>query len=74
VGDDSKKLHNANERAILHAICTGVGIGGHAIRKGLGPTSRMWGFTLGYAIEVEVATANVEIRQANNAHNADLFW
>ncbi|KAK3295219.1 uncharacterized protein B0H64DRAFT_321750 [Chaetomium fimeti] len=74
LGAMSKSLHRAGGRAITHAVCPGVGIGGHATIGGLGPTARMWGSTLDHVVEVEVVTADGEIRRANSSQNSDLFW
>ncbi|EAQ91735.1 hypothetical protein CHGG_03670 [Chaetomium globosum CBS 148.51] len=74
LGQMSENLHNAGGRAITHAVCPGVGVGGHATIGGLGPTSRMWGSTLDHVVEVEVVTADGEIRRANSSQNSDLFW
>jgi FAD/FMN-containing dehydrogenase len=34
----------------------------------------MWGSTLDHVLEVEVVTADGEIRRASNTENSDLFW
>ena len=46
LGDVTKRLHDAGNRAISHGTCPQVGIGGHATIGGLGPTSRQWGSAL----------------------------
>ncbi|CAH0052526.1 unnamed protein product [Clonostachys solani] len=67
-------LHNNGARAIAHGTCPSVGVGGHATIGGLGPMSRMWGSALDHVEEVEVVTADGEIRRASYTENADLFF
>lgn len=44
------------------------------LQGGLGPMSRMWGSALDHVEEVEVVTADGEIRRASYTENADLFF
>ncbi|KAK2616563.1 hypothetical protein QQS21_000606 [Conoideocrella luteorostrata] len=68
------QLHKNGKRAVAHGTCPGVGAGGHATIGGIGPSSRMWGTLLDHVLEVEVVTADGEIRMANEKENSDLFW
>lgn len=74
LGDVTKRLHNAGNRAMAHGICPQVGIGGHATIGGLGPTSRQWGSALDHVEEVEVVLADSTIVRASQSQNPDLFW
>lgn len=73
LGDLDEEL-DKHGRAISHGICPTVGIGGHATIGGIGPSSRLWGTALDHIEEVEVVTADGEIRRASYTENADLFF
>jgi len=74
LGELDEYLHDNGGRAIAHGTCPSVGVGGHATIGGLGPMSRMWGSALDHVEEVEVVTADGEIRRASYTENADLFF
>ncbi|KAK3903190.1 hypothetical protein C8A05DRAFT_43537 [Staphylotrichum tortipilum] len=74
LGDMAKRLHDAGGRAVPHAACPGIGIGGQATIGGLGSMSRMWGTSLDHIVEAGVVTADGEIRRANSSHNPELLW
>jgi len=74
LGDVTKCLHDAGNRAMAHGICPQVGIGGHATIGGLGPTSRQWGSALDHVEEVEVVLADSTIVRASQTQHPDLFW
>ncbi|KAH6898199.1 FAD binding domain-containing protein [Thelonectria olida] len=74
LGELDQYLHKNGGRAMAHGTCPGVGIGGHATIGGLGPMSRMWGSALDHVVEVEVVTADGEIKRASETENNDLFW
>jgi len=74
LGDVTKRLHNAGNRAMAHGVCPQVGIGGHATIGGLGPTSRQWGSALDHVVEVEVVLADSTILRASETQHPDLFW
>ena len=74
LGDVTKRLHDAGNRAISHGTCPQVGIGGHATIGGLGPTSRQWGSALDHVVEVEIVLADSSIKRCSETQNADIFW
>jgi FAD/FMN-containing dehydrogenase len=51
-----------------------VGVAGLTLGGGLGYLTRRFGWTVDNLEEVEIVTADGEIRIANRAENADLFW
>ena len=74
LGDVTKNLLAAGNRAIAHGTCPDVGIGGHATMGGLGPTSRMWGSAMDHVIEAEVVLANSSILTVNPQTHPEIFW
>ncbi|KAL2072607.1 hypothetical protein VTL71DRAFT_11950 [Oculimacula yallundae] len=74
LGDVTKRLHDAGNRAIAHGTCPQVGIGGHATIGGLGPSSRQWGSTLDHVVEVEIVLADSSFKRCSETQNADIFW
>lgn len=46
----------------------------YVVQGGIGPSSRMWGTALDHVLEVEVVTADGQIRKASQNENSDLFW
>jgi FAD/FMN-containing dehydrogenase len=51
-----------------------TGVGGLTLGGGLGYLTRRFGWTVDNLEEVEIVTADGEIRIANHRENADLFW
>jgi FAD/FMN-containing dehydrogenase len=51
-----------------------VGVAGLTLGGGLGYLTRRFGWTVDNLYEVEIVTADGEIRTANREENADLFW
>ena len=51
-----------------------VGVAGLTLGGGLGYLTRRFGWTVDNLEEVEIVTADGEIRTANREENADLFW
>ncbi|MGH8868039.1 MAG: FAD-binding oxidoreductase [Actinomycetes bacterium] len=51
-----------------------VGVAGLTLGGGLGYLARRFGWTVDNLAEVEIVTADGEIRTANRVENADLFW
>ncbi|PWN23246.1 hypothetical protein BCV69DRAFT_280853 [Microstroma glucosiphilum] len=49
------------KKAIPHGTCPVVGVGGHALCGGFGPTSRKWGLTTDAFVEATVVLANSTI-------------
>jgi len=74
LGDLTKRMHDAGNRAMAHGTCPQVGIGGHATIGGLGPSSRLWGAALDHIEEVEVVLADSRIVRASATENTDIFW
>ncbi|KAG8414624.1 hypothetical protein J3459_014213 [Metarhizium acridum] len=74
LGELDHQLHKHGGRAMAHGTCPGVGAGGHATIVEIGPSSRMWGTALDHVLEVQVVTADGQVRTASQDENADLFW
>lgn len=74
LGDVTKKLLDAGNRAIAHGTCPDVGIGGHATMGGLGPASRMWGSSMDHVVEAQVVLANSSIVNASPTQYSEIFW
>ncbi|OBT95974.1 hypothetical protein VE01_06774 [Pseudogymnoascus verrucosus] len=74
LGDLTKRMHEAGNRAMAHGICPQVGLGGHATIGGLGPSSRLWGSALDHIEEVEIVLADSTIRRCSATQNPDIFW
>ena len=51
-----------------------TGVGGLTLGGGFGYLTRRWGWTVDTLEEVEIVTADGEIRVANAEENAELFW
>lgn len=62
LGDLTKRIHEAGNRAMAHGICPQVGLGGHAIIGRLGPTSHLWGTALDHIEEIEIVLADGSIK------------
>ncbi|KAG5920119.1 hypothetical protein E4U42_006308 [Claviceps africana] len=74
LGELDERLDKHGKRAMAHGTCPGVGVGGHFTIGGIGPSSRMWGTSLDHVLEMEVVTADGQVRRANEKENPDLFW
>ncbi|OBT76709.1 hypothetical protein VF21_03920 [Pseudogymnoascus sp. 05NY08] len=74
LGDLTKRMHEAGNRAMAHGICPQVGLGGHATIGGLGPSSRLWGSALDHIEEVEIVLADSTIKRCSATENIDIFW
>jgi FAD/FMN-containing dehydrogenase len=74
LGDLTKRMHDAGNRAMPHGTCPQVGLGGHATIGGLGPSSRLWGAALDQIVEMEVVLADSSITRCSEAQNPDIFW
>lgn len=55
-------------------IISTTGVAGLTLGGGFGWTTRKWGHTADHLRQVEIVTADGEIRTANAQENADLFW
>lgn len=62
------------KRAMPHGTCPPVGVGGHALCGGFGPTSRQWGMTTDNLLEAEVVLADGSIVTASPRQNKELLW
>ena len=51
-----------------------VGIAGLTLGGGLGYLTRRFGWTVDNLLEVEIVTADGQVRRASRDENADLFW
>jgi FAD/FMN-containing dehydrogenase len=51
-----------------------VGVAGLALGGGLGYLTRRFGWTVDNLLEVEIVTADGEVRRASRDEHADLFW
>lgn len=73
-------LKDVDQATQKHALATvlgfisEVGVAGLTLGGGLGYLTRRFGWTVDNLEEVEIVTADGEIRTANRHENADLFW
>jgi FAD/FMN-containing dehydrogenase len=58
----------------LGSFDSGVGVAGLTLGGGLGYLTRRFGWTVDSLAEVEIVTADSQIRTASRDENADLFW
>ncbi|KAF3923171.1 hypothetical protein ABW20_dc0108870 [Dactylellina cionopaga] len=73
LGNIAQTLYDTAKRGIPHGTCPAVGMG-HPSLGGFGISSRNWGLMLDQIVEVEVVTADGQIKRARNGFNGDLFW
>ncbi|PWN50303.1 FAD-binding domain-containing protein [Violaceomyces palustris] len=76
LGDVVKELWNQGQakRAIPHGTCPPVGVGGHSLCGGFGPTSRKWGMMTDSILEAKVVLANSSLVTASERENQELLW
>ncbi|KAH9816187.1 hypothetical protein DFH28DRAFT_891890 [Melampsora americana] len=74
VGEVALGIYSQGKRALPHATCPTVGIGGTSSFGGFGYSSRMWGLTLDNIIGHEVVLSNGTIVETSKKKNYDLFW
>lgn len=75
LGDVVKGLwKDGVQRAMPHGTCPPVGVGGHALCGGFGPTSRQWGMTTDNILEAEVVLANGTVVRTNPHNYPELLW
>ncbi|PWN88351.1 FAD-binding domain-containing protein [Acaromyces ingoldii] len=74
LGDVVKGLWHSGKRGMPHGTCPPVGVGGHALCGGFGPTSRLWGMTTDNILEAEVVLSNGTVVVANKDNHEELFW
>lgn len=60
--------------ATVFGFVSETGIGGLTLGGGFGYLSRRFGWTVDNLLEVEIVTADGEVRRASRKENADLFW
>ena len=71
---DVDRATQAHGLATVLGFVSGVGVAGLTLGGGLGYLTRRFGWTVDNLEEVEIVTADGEIRVANRAAHADLFW
>jgi hypothetical protein len=64
----------ASGRALAAGSCATVGIAGLTLGGGVGVLSRAYGLTCDALTELEIVTADGELRTATNSRDTDLFW
>jgi FAD/FMN-containing dehydrogenase len=64
----------AGGQGITAGSCPTVGITGLTLGGGMGVLSRAWGLTCDDLLAAQVVTADSQVRQCDDAHDADLFW
>lgn len=73
-------LGDVDRETQLHGLATPlgfiseVGMAGLTLGGGMGYLTRRFGWTVDNLLEVEVVTADGELRRASRDENADLFW
>jgi FAD/FMN-containing dehydrogenase len=74
------RLQDVDQATQAHGLATvlgfvsEVGVGGLTLGGGLGYLTRRFGWAVDNLLEVEVVTADGEIRTASRGENSDLFW
>ena len=74
LGDVVKAMWHDGKRAMPHGTCAAVGIGGHALCGGFGPSSRKWGMTIDSIVEADVVLADGSVVTTNKQSNPELLW
>ena len=69
--DRDTQLHGM---ATVLGFVSETGIGGLTLGGGFGYLTRRWGWTVDNLIEVEIVTADGQVRRASRTENPDLFW
>ncbi len=73
-------LGDVDRETQLHGLATVLGfvsetgLGGLTLGGGFGYLSRRFGWTVDNLLEVEIVTANGQVRRASREENPDLFW
>jgi hypothetical protein len=73
-------LGDVDREAQLHGLATplgfisDVGVAGLTLGGGLGYLTRRFGWTVDNLLEVEIVTADGEVRRSSREHDEDLFW
>ncbi len=73
-------LGDVDRETQLHGLATPLGfisetgMAGLTLGGGFGYLTRRFGWTVDNLVEVEIVTADGEVRRANREENADLFW
>ena len=74
------RLQDVDQATQAHGLATvlgfvsEVGVGGLTLGGGLGYLTRRFGWAVDNLLEVEIVTADGEIRTASRSENTDLFW
>jgi FAD/FMN-containing dehydrogenase len=71
---DVDRATQAHGLATVLGFVSEVGVAGLTLGGGLGYLARRFGWTVDNLEEVEIVTADGEIRSASRNENADLFW
>jgi FAD/FMN-containing dehydrogenase len=71
---DVDRATQAHGLATVLGFISEVGVAGLALGGGLGYLTRRFGWAVDNLLEVDVVTADGEIRTASRSDNADLFW
>lgn len=74
LGDVVKALWNDGKRGTAHGTCPTVGVGGHGLCGGFGPTSRKWGMMVDNMVEAQVVLADGSMVRASQNENSELWW
>jgi FAD/FMN-containing dehydrogenase len=74
------RLRDVDEATQRHGLAvplgfiSNVGVGGLTLGGGLGYLTRRFGWTVDNLLEVEIVTADGDVRRASPDENPDLFW
>ena len=71
---DVDRATQAHGLATVLGFVSEVGVGGLTLGGGLGYLTRRFGWAVDNLLEVEIVTADGEIRTASRSENTDLFW
>ncbi|HLR86025.1 MAG TPA: FAD-binding oxidoreductase, partial [Nocardioidaceae bacterium] len=61
-------------RTVPSGTCPTVGVAGLTLGGGLGVESRLYGLTQDAVVDMQVVTADRQIRHVDAGHHPDLFW
>ena len=74
LGDVVKELWNHGQKGMPHGTCPTVGVGGHTLCGGFGPTSRHWGLATDAIIEADVVLSDGSIVTATPESHPEILW
>lgn len=75
LGDVAKDLFkDGRKRGMPHGTCPAVGVGGHALCGGFGPTSRKWGMVTDNIVSADLVLANGTTLTVDRDTHPEIMW